>query len=63
MEDRNSKLRGWMAANKMPGVRFAELIGMPYDTFKYKLNGKREWKFSEIAKILSVTGCKFEEIF
>ena len=61
--DTNAKLRGWMATNNMSGVAFAAEIDMPYDTFKVKMSGKSEWKFSEILKILKATACKFEEIF
>lgn len=63
IRDTNAKLRGWMATNKMSGAVFAAEIDMPYDTFKAKMSGKSEWKFSEILKILKITACKFEEIF
>ena len=63
MSDTNAKLRGWMAEHKMPYAAFAAEIGMPYDTFKVKMSGKTDWKFSEIIKILRVTGCAFEELF
>ena len=63
MQDTNYKLRAWMGANRVSGVGMAEKIGMPYDTFKIKLQGKTEWKLSEIASILEVTGCKFDEMF
>ena len=63
MEDTNYKLRAWMGANRVSGTSLAEKIGMPYDTFKTKMADKSEWKLSEIIKIMSVTGCKFDEIF
>lgn len=63
MTDTNYKLRAWMGANRVSGKRMAELIGMPYDTFKIKLAGKTEWKLSEIIRILALTGKPFEEMF
>jgi hypothetical protein len=52
-----------MGANRISGVKMAEMIGMPYATFKYKLSQKSEWTFSEIMAIIDVTGSKFEELF
>ena len=63
MQDTNYKLRAWMGANRISGVKMAEMIGMPYTTFKYKLSQKSEWTFSEIMAIIDVTGSKFEELF
>lgn len=63
MSDTNAKLRGWMAMNKISGVALAEGINMPYDTFKVKFSGKRDWKLSEVIAILKFTGAAFEEIF
>lgn len=63
MKDTNAKLRGWMAENKVSGRKFASMIDMPYDTFKVKMAGKTEWKFSEILRILQATAMSFEQIF
>lgn len=63
MRDPNYKLRGWMGANRVSGNAMAERINMSRETFKNKINGKTEWKLSEILMILKVTGCKFDEIF
>lgn len=63
MGDTNAKLRGWMGENKISGVRFAAMIEMPYPTFKTKMADKSDWSLPEVAKILQVTGRKFEEIF
>ena len=63
MQDTNYKLRAWMGANRVSGVKMAEMIAMPYATFKYKMSEKSEWTLSEIDTILRVTGCKFDEIF
>ncbi len=63
MTDINAKLRGWMGENKVSGARLAELIEMPYPTFKTKIAGKTAWSMPDILKILKVTGKKFEEIF
>ena len=63
MNDTNAKLRGWMAERRISGRAFAEMIGMPYDTFKSKMADKTDWKMPEILKILQVTGLKFEEVF
>ena len=63
MQDTNYKLRAWMGANRISAVKMAEKIGMPYDTFKYKMAEKSEWKLSEVITIMNVTGCKFDEIF
>ena len=63
MNDTNAKLRGWMAEHKMSQAAFAAEIGMPYDTFKVKMSGKTDWKFSDIIKILRYTGCVFEDLF
>ena len=61
--DTNYKLRAWMGANKVSGVKLAEMVGMSYNTFKLKMMGKTEWKLSEVVRILEVTGCSFDEIF
>lgn len=63
MKDTNYKLRGWMGANRVSGIEMAERIGLPYGTFRLKIEGKTEWKLSEIVNILRVTGCAFDEIF
>lgn len=63
MQDTNYKLRGWMGSNKVSQRRMAELLDIPYDTFKTKIAGASQWKLSEVIKILDVTGCSFEEIF
>ena len=63
MSDTNAKLRGWMAENRVTGPKFAEMIEMPYDTFKVKMIGKTEWKLSEILKIMDVTELRFDQIF
>lgn len=63
MNDTNYKLRAWMGANRVSGVKMAEMIGMPYATFKYKLSDKSEWTLSEIIAIMAATGCEFNEIF
>lgn len=63
MTDINAKLRGWMGENKISGVQFAEMIGMPYPTFKTKMAEKSDWSMPEIVKIMRVTDRKFEEIF
>ncbi len=63
MNDTNAKLRGWMGENRVSGVKLAEMIDMPYPTFKTKMAEKSDWSMPEIIKILQVTGCKFEEVF
>lgn len=63
MQGTNYNLRAWMGANRVSGVKMADLMGMPYQTFKYKLNEKSEWTLSEINTILKITGRKFDEIF
>ena len=63
MKDTNYKLRAWMGANCVSGAKMADLIEMPYSTFKYKMSENSEWTLSEIVKILNVTGCRFDEIF
>lgn len=63
MTDTNAKLRGWMAENKVSGVSFAEMIDMPYDTFKVKMSGKSDWKLTEVQRILDATGCSFNDIW
>ncbi len=63
MQDTNYKLRGWMGSNKVTQRRMAELLEMPYETFKTKISGDSQWKLSEVIKILDVTGVSFEEIF
>lgn len=63
MQDTNYKLRAWMGANRIPAVKMAEMIEMPYSTFKWKMAEKSEWTLSEITTILKATGCKFDEIF
>jgi hypothetical protein len=63
MQDTNYKLRAWMGANRISGVKMAAMIDMPYATFKYKLSEKSEWTLSEIDAILRATGCKFDDIF
>ena len=63
VNDTNAKLRGWMAERKISGRKFAEMIDMPYDTFKSKMADKTDWKMPEIVRILQVTGLRFEEAF
>lgn len=63
MQNTNYKLRAWMGANRVSGVKLAEMIGMPYATFKYKMSQKSEWTLPEIIAIIDVTGSKFEELF
>lgn len=63
MRDTNYKLRAWMGANRVSGSKMAEMMGMPYETFKNKMADKSEWKLSEVNTIMKVTGCKFDEIF
>lgn len=63
MQDTNYKLRAWMGANRVSGVKMAEMIGMPYATFKHKLAQKSEWTFPEIIAIIKVTGCNFDDLF
>ena len=63
MQDTNYKLRAWMGANRVSGVKMAEKLEMPYSTFKYKMAGKSEWTMSEIIAITQITGCKFDDIF
>lgn len=61
--DTNYKLRAWMGANKVSGVKLAEMLGMSYNTIKLKLMGKSEWKLSEIEALMEATGCEFHDIF
>lgn len=63
MKDTNYKLRAWMGANKVSGVKLAEMINMPYSTFKLKYSGERQWKLTEIVALLRVTGLTFDELF
>lgn len=63
MSNTNAKIRGWMGEHGVSGVKFAEMIDMPYPTFKTKITGKSDWSMPEIVKIMRVTGRKFEEIF
>lgn len=63
MNDTNCKLRAWMGANRVSGVKMAEKLNMPYSTFKYKMAGKSEWNMSEIIAIIKTTGCEFGDIF
>ena len=63
MQDTNYKLRGWMGSNKVSQRHMAELLDIPYETFKTKITGASQWKLSEVIKILDVTGRSFEEIF
>lgn len=63
MTDTNAKLRGWMGENKVSGAKLAEMIEMPYPTFKTKIAGKSDWNMPEILRILRVTERKFEELF
>lgn len=63
MEDTNYKLRAWMGANKVSGVKLSEMIDMPYDTFKARYAGKTQWKLTEIVALLRVTGLTFDELF
>lgn len=63
MKDTNYKLRAWMGANRVSGSKMAELMDMPYMTFKNKMTEKTEWKLSEVLTIMKVTGCTFDEIF
>lgn len=63
MDNTNAKLRGWMGENRVSGAKFAEMIEMPYPTFKTKIVGKSDWNMPEIMRILRVTGRSFEEIF
>jgi len=63
MKDTNYKLRAWMGANRVSGRKLAEMIGMPYETFKYKMQGRSEWKLSEIDALIEVTGYSFNELF
>lgn len=63
MANTNDNIRSWMGAHLLTGVQFAEMIEMPYDTFKSKIAGKTDWKLDEVIKILDVTGCEFSELF
>lgn len=63
MVDTNYKLRAWMGANRVSYAEMARRMDMPYDTFKWKIYDKSEWKLSEILRIKAITGCTFEELF
>jgi hypothetical protein len=63
MQDTNYKLRAWMGANRVSGRKLAEMIRMPYDTFKIKMAGRTEWKLSEIYALMKATGLAFDELF
>lgn len=63
MYDTNYKLRAWMGANRLSAAKMAEMIGMPYGTFKWKMAERSEWTLSEIQAIMEATDCKFDEIF
>ena len=63
MKYTNYKLRGWMGANRVSGTEMADRIGLPYGTFRLKIEGKTEWKLSEVISIMQTTGCALEEIF
>lgn len=63
MADTNYKLRAWMGANKVSGPMLAEMIDMPYETFKNKMADKSQWKLSEVKALIKATGCSYDEIF
>lgn len=63
MEKPNSKLRSWLGMKQITGKEFAQMIDMPYDTYKSKMSGRSDWRLADIVKVLSVTGCRFEELF
>ena len=63
MADTNYNLRAWMGANRVSGRKLAEMMDMPYNTFRVKYTGKTKWTLTEIKKLLDITGLTFEELF
>lgn len=58
----NCKLRGIMAENGYTAKTTAEYIGISRKTFGLKLNGKREFKQSELSKMASLFNKTVDEI-
>lgn len=59
-------LAKWMADNKIPKYKLAEMIGMSTKRtagINFKLYGERDFSMSEIKKLLEVTGQTFEYLF
>lgn len=59
-------LAKWMADNKIPKYKLAEMIGMSTKRtagINFKLYGERDFSMSEIKNLLKVTGQTFEYLF
>jgi predicted transcriptional regulator len=64
----NYKLKGKIVEAGLTEGKTAEMIGIDYKTMSNKINGKTDFKQSEINQILSILNecgvtCSYEDIF
>lgn len=64
----NYKLKGKIVEAGLTEGKIAEMIGIDYKTMSNKINGKTDFKQSEINQILSILNecgvtCSYEDIF
>lgn len=62
-KDKYCNLSRWMKTENQKRYAVAQIIGITPYSFSRKINGKSEFKLSEIKKILQFTGMTFEEAF
>jgi predicted transcriptional regulator len=57
------KLKALLCEKGLTQQEFSKIIGIGYDAFSFKINGKRKFTIDEIEKILKFFQKSFEEIF
>lgn len=50
------RFKGWLAENKIQQGEIAKLLGLSKTSVSCKVNGKFEWKISEVRKICETYG-------
>ena len=59
----NGKLKGWMTSHGVTYQQLADVLGMKRSLLVTRMDGRIEWRYSEIQTILNFTGLSYEELF
>ena len=58
-----NRIRGKRTEKRITQEEMAERLGMAVKTYNFKENGKAEFTIEEIATLLNILGCSFNDIF
>jgi DNA-binding XRE family transcriptional regulator len=55
-------VKQWRVVNELTQADMANKLGLHLNTYRNKELGKLEWKASEIAKIIALTGLSYTQL-